>query len=403
MLLSRLGCTRPLLLAPSCGGRGRRELSILLAIIGTAWRPTVCATCEYETQGIEVPRETSSGTSGGIADAAATDNFTTLVDGKAVTNTITLNMTQHYYYENFNVTTMNQPERNRKLILMMEPCEGVVYLFVRKTRRCWPNPHTCCRPLPGATLQGRLLQGASAPPCNAARHTIDCDWTHFHSVIDGTRDAAPTFFEVPLNSAKYFLSVFAPREPNLKYGIRTPKFRLLAMADIGAYPRPGSQGRLRAKHVDAMSVELQWDKPVFTPAGISSLKNYHVYSSMLLATDQKQNEAVLLNPDKVMNSVCGLERNAVEYGLPLSDANCTAGFCSATVSGIIPKRRYLFNVVAVSHRRFSASYSGIIVLTDWEEETQLISDKVMSFLGAICGTVFGVVIIGYLWIAKLYA
>merc|ERR1719215_637565 len=103
-----------------------------------------------------------------------------------------------------------------------------------------------------------------------------------------------------------------------------------------------------------------------------------------------------------MNSVCGLERNAVRYGAPLSSSACHNGVCSATITGIVPRRRYMLNIMSDSHRAFNSTYSGIIVSTDWTESNQVWGDSVIGLIGAICGTVFGVVVIGYLWIVKLY-
>jgi len=277
---------------------------------------------------------------------------------------------------------------------------GVLYLLVRKTRRCWPAPHSCCRPLPGVISSGEAFP--VAPPCNLARHSINCHWTHFHSVLDGNRDAAPTFFEAPLGATKYYISVYAPYEANVKHGVTKPKFRLTLLADIGAYPRPGLQGRIQVKQVSDMAVELMWDQATFVPVGVSSLKSYHVFSSLLLATEDKENDAVLLNPSKVMNTVCGLERNAVKYGKPLTSANCRNGVCNTTVTGIVPRRRYMLNIVSESQRGLNSTYAGIIVSTDWEEATQVLSDSVIGLVGAICGSVFGVVVMGYLWIVKLY-
>merc|ERR1719343_142579 len=266
-----------------------------------------------------------------------------------------------------NVTAMDLPDRHRKLIVSLQPCEGVVYVLVRKTRRCWPDPASCCRPIEGAMMQGMPITSPSSPPCSPSRYTIDCNWTHFHSVIDGTKDSAPSFFEVPLSSAKYYISVFAPRDINEKHGVLRPKFHLMALADVGAYPRPGMQGRIGAKQLDEMSMELSWDQANFMPFGVSGLKNYYLYSSLLLPHENKVNEAVLLNPSKIMNSVCGLARNAVRYGHPLSEGSCNDGVCKVTISGMIPKKRYMLNIVAESHRLHKSSYSGIIVSTDWTD------------------------------------
>lgn len=364
-------------------------LSLLLWLLCRPW--VACGTCEHHSIAVDPPERPEK----------ASGNYTKLIEGEPILNHLSLNKSKLYWYENFNVTTMNQPDRYRKLIISLEPCEGIVYLFVRKTRPCWPNPHSCCHPL-GSVTDGKSL--VTSPPCTS-KEKIKCSWTHYHSIIDGTKDAAPTFFEVPLTSTKYYISVFAPQEANVKAGVMKARYRLTMLADIGAYPRPGLQGRLRAKQVGEMSVELQWEQATFMPVGVSDLKNYHIYSSMLLDSEDKTNDAVFLKPAKIMNSVCGLESNAVKYGVPLTDANCLNGRCSAVVSGVLPKKRYMFNVVSESMRDFNSTYSGIIVASDWKDTTKLFGDSadtVVPLVGAVCGTIFGVVLMGYLWIVKLY-
>lgn len=347
--------------------------------------------CAHEAYGVDPP-DTASG-------EVVVGNYIVLQDGRPVAGEVALNKSKLFYYENFNVTTMNQPDMYRKLIISLEPCEGIVYAFVRKTRPCWPDPHTCCQPIPGT--QGYPV----APPCKSPNQTIKCSWTHFHSIIDGTRDAAPTFFEVPHSSTKYFISVFAPAEANLNSGVPVPKFRLSVLTDIGAYPRPGLHGQVRTKQARDGSVEVSWDEATFIPIGVSGLRNYHLYSSLLLPSDAKMNEAVFLNPSKVMNSVCGLNRNAVRYGSPISPTSCHNGLCRAIISGILPSRRYMLNVIAESYRSFNSSYSGVIVSLDWSRTRHAFSDwsdTTTSLVGAIVGTVFGVLGIGYMWIVKLY-
>uniref|UniRef100_A0A7S3M4M2 Uncharacterized protein n=1 Tax=Spumella elongata TaxID=89044 RepID=A0A7S3M4M2_9STRA len=139
--------------------------------------------------------------------------------------------------------------------------------------------------------------------------------------------------------------------------------------------------------------------------GVSSLRNYYLYSSLLLASDKKQSESVFISPSKIMNSVCGLERNAVKYGNAISPASCQDGICKAMIAGIVPKRRYMLNIIAESYRGFNSTYSGIVVSSDWSESRHAFSDwseTTTSLVGGICGTIFGVLVIGYLWIVKLY-
>eukprot|EP00929_Paragymnodinium_shiwhaense_P075000 TRINITY_DN38355_c0_g1_i1.p1 TRINITY_DN38355_c0_g1~~TRINITY_DN38355_c0_g1_i1.p1 ORF type:complete len:360 (-),score=50.20 TRINITY_DN38355_c0_g1_i1:294-1373(-) len=344
-----------------------RSVGAVLCLAGD----TSALWCGHEYDGIQPPEN----------QTWQSENHTLLKDGASITESIGLNMSRLYYYENLNVSTMNQPDRFRKLLISLEPCEGIVYLLVRKTRRCWPNAHSCCKPLPGATLQGMPLTEPSPPPCSRGVHSV----------------------KAPLTSAKYFITIYAPSEVNQQLGILTPKYRLTVLADIGAYPRPGRQGQVTAKQLDESSVELQWDQANFIPAGVSGLKNYHVYSSLLLPGETKQSDSVVISPAKVMNTVCGLERNAVRYRLPLTDANCKDGVCTTVVSGIVPRRRYIFNIIAESWRAHTASYAGIVVRTDWAEADHLLSDSVIQLVGAICGTVFGVVVIGHLWLMKLYS
>jgi len=365
------------------------ELALLAYLRGAA------ADCSHEMNNVDPP------------DAADGDvvvgNYTKLTDGKPVMHGVRLDKMKLYYYENFNVTTMNQPDRHRKLIISLEPCEGVVFIFVRKTRRCWPDPFSCCRPIPGSLAYTAGNGAPSSPPCNPKQHLTQCAWTHFHSVIDGSRNAAPTFFEVPLSATKYFISVYAPSAANMENNVEKPKYRLMVLADIGAYPRPGLQGRIRAAHTNELTVQLSWEPAVFVPNGVSDLKSYHVFSTLLLAQDEAQNQAVFLSPSKVMNSVCGLERNAVQYGVPMGQASCADGICKANVEGIVPRRRYMFNLVAESYRGYNSTYSGVIVTTDWKETTTLFTPRALSIIGAILGTLFGVVLISYLWIVKLYS
>jgi hypothetical protein len=189
---------------------------------------------------------------------------------------------------------------------------------------------------------------------------------------------------------------------NLEYDVSLVRFRLMVLADIGAYPRPGTQGRIRAQQTGERSVKLMWDEATFIPTTVSELRYYHVFSSLLLSRDTRVNEAVFVNPSKIMNTVCGLERNAVQYGSALTSAACQDGTCTVHIQGIIPAKRYMMNIVAESARSLNSSYSGIIFSTVWEETTQAVSDSVVALVGSVLGTIFGVVVIGYLWIVKLY-
>lgn len=299
-------------------------------------------------------------------------------DGETIYRDIRSNNTHRYFYSNFNVTTMNQPDISRKLIINLEPCRGIVYVFVRKTRRCWPNPYSCIDIAPG----------------KEKRMPSECTWTHFMSNIDGSRDGTSTFFEVPLSSTKYFISVYAP--------IRS-SYTLTILADIGAYPRPGAKGRMSARLMKELQVQLSWKDAYFTPMGISDVKQYWVYSSMLLDNDNRSNLAVFMRPDKIMNTVCGLQNNTDQQYSRVPATACAFGICNATIDGVVAQRRYVFNVVVESNRGFRFAYAGLIMRTDWQVIRKATSDSTLKVVGAVSGSVLGMVIIIYFLMLKLYS
>lgn len=305
------------------------------------------------------------------------DSSVEIRDGETVYRDIRRNQTHRYFYSNFNVTTMNQPDQYRKLIINLEPCKGIVYLFVRKTRRCWPNPYSCIDITPN-----REMRVPSA-----------CAWTHFMSEIDGSRDGTPTFFEVPLSSTKYFISVYAPE---------SSAYTLTMLADVGAFPRPGGSGRITARQVRELQVQISWQEANYVPTGVSDTRQYWVYSSMLLEDDNRSNTAVFLRPDKIMNTVCGLQNNTDRQYDRVPAALCSSGQCNATIDGVITEKRYVFNVVAESNRGFRMAYSGLIMRTDWEVVRQAVSDKTLRVVGAVSGSVLGMVVIVYFLMLKLY-
>jgi hypothetical protein len=298
-------------------------------------------------------------------------------DGESIYKEIQSNNTHRYFYANYNVTTMNQPDDRRKLIINLEPCRGTVYVFVRKTRRCWPNPYSCI----------------DLDPQNPKRTPLTCAWTHFMTQIDGSRDGTPTFFEVPLSSTKYFLSVYAP--------VRS-SYTLTVLADIGAFPRPGENGKILARQMKELQVQLSWNPASFFPVGISEVKQYWVYSAMLLDNDNRSNLAVFLRPDKIMNTVCGLQNNTDHQYSRVAAAMCANGTCNATIDGVVAQRRYVFNVVVESQRGFRFAYAGLIMRTDWQVVRQAASDNTLKVVGAVSGSVLGMVIIIYFLMLKLY-
>jgi len=300
-----------------------------------------------------------------------------ITDGEKVYRDIKPNQTHRWFYRSYNVTTMNQPDEFRKVFLNLEPCRGVVYLFVRKTRRCYPNPYSCIDLTPG----------------RESRNPSACAWTHFMSEIDGSRDGTPTFFEVPLSATKYFISVFSTENS---------AYTLTVLADIGQFPRPGANGRITARQLSELQVQISWDIAEFAPRGITTVKQYWVYSSMLLESDNRTNMAVFLRADKIMNTVCGLQNNTDKQYDITPASECSNGKCNATINGVITDKRYVFNIVVESNGGHKMAYAGLIMRTDWEVIRQAASDRTLAVVGAVSGGVLGMVIIIYFLMLKLY-
>lgn len=313
---------------------------------------------------------------------------TELQDGSSVyVEQLRRNKTQLYSFKTLNETLMHQPDQYRKLIVHLEPCKGVVYLFLRKTRRCFPNPYST----------GCMIQDASSGSANAAEtvpNPDNCEWTHYMSRIDGTRDGAPTFFELPLTSTSYYMAVYAKE---------TASYTLTIVTDIGVFPRPGYEGLLTARQLqDELQVEIGWHTASYIPQGISETKKYWIYSAKLLDNDFRTNSNVFLTKKKIMNTVCGLQNNTDKNVAEIPASRCHEGRCNATIDGIITGKRYIFNVVAESLARYNMSYAGLILQTEWTVTHRAASQKTLQVIGAITGAVLGMVIIIYVWMINLY-
>jgi len=252
-----------------------------------------------------------------------------------------------------------------------------VYLFVRKTRPCYPNPYSC-------------IKGGSDELVAAET----CEWTHFMSVIDGTRDGAPTFFELPLTSTKYYIAVYAKE---------TSSYTLTLLTDIGAFPRPGRAGQLTALPLQELQVQVGWDIAFYRPTNVSDTRRYWVYSALLLDQDKRTNANVFLTKRKIMNTVCGLHNNTDRpASTPIPATRCHEGRCNATVDGVVTGKRYIFNVIAESYRGYNMSYAGLILQTEYKVERMATSEKTLQVVGAITGSILGMVIVIYVWMVNVY-
>lgn len=292
---------------------------------------------------------------------------------------------RYWFYTN-NPEVMHTPDDYRKIIINLEPCKGVVYLFVRKTRECWPNPYSCMSKDPNT----------GAPKMTGPD---ECTWTHFSSVTDGTRDGAPTFFELPLTSTKYLLTVYA-RE--------TSSYSLTVLTDVGWWPRPGNEGRIQAFPLQELQIQLGWNTAYYRPPleeGGAETQQYWIYSAMLLKypADQRTNAAVFLSKRKIMNTVCGLHNNTDRpASTPIPASRCFANRCNATIDGVVTGKRYIFNVIAQSTKGFNMSYAGLILNTEYTVVRKVYSDLVLQTVGVITGAILGMVIIIYCWMINLY-
>lgn len=174
------------------------------------------------------------------------------------------------------------------------------------------------------------------------------------------------------------------------------------LADPGAFPRPGNNGKLTARQMKELQVQISWKEANFIPIGISDVKQYWVYSAMLLDNDNRSNLAVFMRPYKIMNTVCGLQNNTDRQYDRVPAAMCSFGVCNATIDGVVAQRRYVFNIVVESNRGFRFAYAGIIMRTDWRVVRQAASDTTLKVVGAVSGSVLGMVIIVYFLMLKLY-
>jgi len=260
-------------------------------------------------------------------------------NGESVIRDIVKNHTHRWTFMNYNLTTVQTEAAHRKLILSLEPCRGVVYLFVRKNIACHPDPYSCIN----------LESGE--------RNLASCERTHFMSTINGSRDGAPTFFQISLTATRYFISVFAAEDA---------QYTLTVLDDVGAWPRRGNAGTVQAGVVESSKVMLQWHVPTYDPVNISDTKQYYLYVIRLLPNDTETSTAVFLNSDKILNTVCGLSNHS-DQPTQIVDADLCDSTCNVTVDGLLNGELYAFNVVAESNRGFKMAYAGVTMVVVWAE------------------------------------
>jgi len=105
-----------------------------------------------------------------------------------------------------------------------------------------------------------------------------------------------------------------------------------------------------------------------------------------------------------MNTVCGLHNNTDRpASTPIPASRCTAeGRCHATIDGVVTGKRYIFNVIAESNRGYNMSYAGLILQTEHKVDRMATSEKTLQVVGAITGSILGMVIVIYIWMVNVY-
>ena len=267
-----------------------------------------------------------------------------------VYNEIPANHSQMYYFENYDYLGSD-----RKMIFRLEPCQGVVYLYIRKVRPCWPNPWTG-------------------------------EWTHYKSNTNGSDDGDTTLLELPAEATQWYITVF---------GKTAGKYSLSVVTDTSTYPRVGD-GKIEASQVNENTVEIAWTAAT---AGVSS---YIVYSSMYFETGAARlNRKLLVSPSRILNTVCGLAQNTDHA---YSVVACSDAVCRTNITSLISGRKYVFNVVAVNKAAgLQSAYSGILVEANWDDSVLKNLGETIKNVGIVIGTAVSVLIGSFFVLYAKYA
>ena len=282
--------------------------------------------------------------------------FVNITANPSVYNEIRANQSHMYYFETSDFTSQRIYGSDRSLIVRLEPCSGVVYLFVRRTRPCWPNPWSCV--------------GSASD---------ECEWTHYRSNINGTSDGQSTILEVPLTSTKWFITVFG--QTNAKYSLSVVK-------DPGIFPRFTDGGIIRSRQVNSDTIELSWLPILYRSAPVRG-STYTVYSSMYFDL------GALVSPMYIMDTVCGLKLNTDH---PYSTVNCLEmGVCRINITGLVNQRKYIFNVVV--NGLVELAYAGTLVECAFDNPASVgMVRQTLESLGMVMGSVMAVLIGTYVWL-----
>lgn len=273
-----------------------------------------------------------------------TGNYVNLTSSMFAENEIPSNTSHLFFYQNYNFLNS---EKN--IIFRLEPCRGVVYLYIRRTRPCWPDPWTDT-------------------------------WYQFKSVTDGSADGTATLFEVPAESSQWFITVYAKT---------SARYALTIVPKSVDYPRI-ADGMIEAVQLAKDTVEISWQQAYAeTP-----ITNYIIYSSIYFDSGE------FFTPSLILNSVCGLQLNTDH---PYALSACLDPTCRTNITGLSNNRRYVFNVVA--HNKMTSLqsvYDGIIVKTVWDESNIDSIIEISQTAAIVIGTVTTVLVASYFFILYKY-
>lgn len=263
---------------------------------------------------------------------------------KYAENEILANSSHLFYFQNYNFLNSE-----KKIIFRLEPCRGVVYLYIRRTRPCWPDPW-------------------------------NDTWYHYKSVTNGSFDGTATIFEIPAESSQWFITVYS------KVGGR---YALTIVPEYYDYPRIPN-GMIQAVQLARDTVEIAWEQAVSeTP-----VSNYIIYSSIYFESESVPGQVLILN------TVCGLQANTDH---PYAVTSCVDQICKANITGLSNHRRYVFNVIAFNKMsNLQSVFAGILVKTVWDESG---IDSLLEFTetaGIVIGTVTGVLVATFFFIIHKY-
>jgi hypothetical protein len=244
---------------------------------------------------------------------------------------------------NFLLETRGNLNSSRNLMFKLEPCHGVIFLYIRKLRPCWPNPWTD-------------------------------EWVHAKSVTDGSNDGGTTLLYLPSEVTRWFITVF---------GKSSGSYSLTAvLSDPFVFPVLRDES-IYAEQINSDTIELRWISAASEQAARFS---YTVYASMYFETGENRNEKLLLSPARIMNTVCGLKRNTDHaYSVVTS---CDQNPCSTNVTSLSKGRKYVFNIVATDQvSGLKTAYGGILVESNWDDSIFGSIKQTLKIIGTILGTI----------------